>query len=47
MEKGQEITRKEEKLEKMSEIRVFTSPRNESSLLALKVRASLEQEVLR
>ena len=46
MEKGQEITRKEEKLEKMSEIRVFTSPRNESSLLTLKVRASLEQEVL-
>ena len=30
-------------MEKMSEIRVFTSPRNESNLLALKVTASLEQ----
>ena len=46
MEKGQEITTKEEKLEKMSEIKVFTSPGNESRLLTLKVRASLEQEVL-
>ena len=43
VEKGQKITKKEEKLEKMSEIRVFTSPRNESNLLALKVTASLEQ----
>ena len=46
VEKGQENTRKEEKLEKISEISVFTSPRNKSSLLALKVRASLDQEVL-
>ena len=44
VEKAQKITKKEEKLEKMSEITVFTSPRNESSLLlSLKVYWKLEQ----